>query len=573
MVKPGSGILNSVNTGNWLDYNGGGMRWSIQLGKYVQGSASTAEFDYRHRYREVQAEAVAGIRSVNLALGNMNQLVNFPEGSNYTPAELKAQLKGQCFFLRGWFYFLIIRDYGGMPNMQKSFTTNEDFDVQRPTYLESNEWVVQDLDSAIHYLPENWLQSPDDEGRVTKTSARALKAMVLLYAASPNSNISREESLGFTGDPMSKFNATIAQQGLNASTEAIYSAETHPRYKMYDEADYSLNFYQTDVQGKGLSDEALFQPPIRSFANGNIEGAGMYLPDFDASQGWANYSVPTNNAVDWYETVDGWELGDHWDTDQGDAVDNSNVWNRNDPYNNRDPRMGKFIFYPGENMYLGTWALDNTTANNQRQGLPPVLQADAPNGAHYQYLTSRGENFTGFFHAGKYRWPGANRANSTNGYTPIFPFIRMVQLYLDFAELANELKGPTGAVSGMNAPVSGVQSALDAINYVRARVGMPPVHSKYYSSKEIFRDYIRKERARELFYEQHRWWDLKRWRVADKELAKGIWVANITKSGDTYTYGKKKSDYPRVFENRQYWYPFNSDDMNLFKNFEQNPGW
>ena len=82
---------------------------------------------------------------------------------------------------------MLIRDFGGMPNMQKSFSTDEDFDVARPTYQESNEWVIQDLDSAIMYLPDSWQRTESrDAGRVTKTSARAVKEMALLYAASPN---------------------------------------------------------------------------------------------------------------------------------------------------------------------------------------------------------------------------------------------------------------------------------------------------------------------------------------------------------------------------------------------------
>jgi len=571
-IAKNGGISNTVNTGNWLDYSGAGMSWSMRLGEYTN-SETNAEFAYRHHFREIQGEAVAGIRTVNLALENMDNIASYPAGSQYSPEQLKSQLKGQCYFLRGWFYFMIIRDYGGMPKMQRSFSSDEDFDIQRPTYLESNEWLVQDLDSAIRYLPNDWLSSPNEIGRPTKASAKALKAMVLLYAASPNSNISREESLGFTGDPMTKFNSTIAAEGLNASIDAIQTAETHPRYKMYSETDYMRNFRQTNAEGQGLSNEALFQCYIRRVGSGVITGAGMYLPSWDASQSWANYSEPTHNAVDFYETSDGWEVGDRWDLGQGDAVEKSTIWSPNDPYNHRDPRLKKFIFCQGDNMYISDKVADTPENNGQRSGLPPVLHAEIPNGAHYDYETTRGWNFTGFYHAGKYRWPGNNKANGTNGYTRVCVYIRMAQLYLDFAEMANELNGPTVAVEGLNAPVSGVHSALDAINYVRDRVGMPAVRSKYYSSKEAFREYIRKERARELFYEQHRWWDLKRWRTAHTELSKGIWVANISKSGSTYTYGKKKSAYAREFTNKQYWYPFPSRDMNLFKNFEQNPGW
>ncbi|WP_075590094.1 RagB/SusD family nutrient uptake outer membrane protein [Labilibacter marinus] len=569
----GSAILTSINTGNWENYRNAGMRWDMGIGEVATGGSTNDEWAYRHHYREVHAEAAVGIRAVNVALQNMDKLQSFPEGSVYSPEELKAQLKGQCYFLRAWFYFMIIRDYGGMPNMQKAYSSDEDFDVVRPTYQMSSYWATQDLDSAIVYLPQDWSDSPNDIGRATITTAKALKSMVQLYAASPNYNIPLNESLGFSGDAMSKFNTAMADTALNSCIDAIKSAEDpFTRYTMYDATTYLQNFHQRAAEGKGLSNEAIFQPYIRFTGGGNIAGAGMYLPSWDANQGWANFSVPTHNAVDWFETADGWEVGDNWHLGVGDAEDNSTVWSRTDPYANRDPRLKKFIFCHGDNMYNGSrdGNLDNSAINKDRQGLPPVLGADNPNGAHYTYEVNQGWNHTGFYHAGKYRWSGNNNANRTNGYGRIFPFIRMAQLYLDFAELANELYGPQGGVPNNS---SSVGNAVDAIDRVRERVGMPKVRPEYYASKEIFREYIRKERARELFYEQHRWWDLKRWRTAHVELAKGIWVADISEANGTYTFGKKQSGYPRVFDNRHYWYPFHTDEMNLFKNFEQNPGW
>jgi hypothetical protein len=547
-VSAGNGICTRVNKGNWLDCNLPGFRWTLD----------GEEFDMRHRYREVPAEAAAGIRACNLALENANLLTKFPPEAEYTRVELKNQLIGQAYFLRGWFYFMLIRDFGGLPNMQKSFLSDADFDQYRPEYQESSKWAVQDLDSAISYLPENWNKTASkDNGRVTITTAKAVKEMILLYAASPNSNIPRAQSLSFNGTP--EYNLTIAAEAMKTCIEALESAQkTGNRYKMYSTADYNLNFYR--LGRDAVSDEAIFQPPIASqqaYMQQSGNGTAWYLPGFDG--GWAgSYSVPTHNAVEWFETKDGWQLED--------AIAKGSTWNPAMPYDNRDPRLKKFIFCHGDAM------LTLKTTSNVG-GLPKNLEANQPDGKHFKYEGTANAIFTGYFTAGKFRWPGNNLSDNVTGYARIFPFIRYAQLYLDYAELANELNGPVIAPTGSD--VIGNLTAVDAINIVRNRVEMPIVKPEYYASKEKFREYIRLERARELYSEEHRWWDLKRWRVAKEVLSKGIWGAYITSNGSGgFNFGKQQlTTAARVFENKHYWYPFPTSTRNMMSKFEQNPGW
>ena len=205
--------VTTINTGNWLDCNRPHFRWDM----------GNEEFRFRHSYREVPAEASYGIRAVNLCLENRHLLTDFPEESEYTEEELRNQLLGQCFFLRSWFYFMLIRDFGGLPNMQQSFATDADFDVERPEYWESAQWAIEDMDSAIYFLPETWDKTgTKDHGRVTKTTAKAVKQMMLLYAASPNYNIPRDQSLSFNGTP--EYNLDIAADAMKANIEALESA-------------------------------------------------------------------------------------------------------------------------------------------------------------------------------------------------------------------------------------------------------------------------------------------------------------------------------------------------------------
>lgn len=546
-ADPGKNLCTTGNKGNWLDYTGPGFRWTLDN-----------EFTTRHDFREIPAESTAGIRTCNLALENIHLLTKFPPEAEYTRTELKNQLIGQAYFLRGWFYFMLIRDFGGLPNMQKSFTSDTDFDQHRPEYQESSKWAVQDLDSAINYLPENWSKTASkDNGRVTKTTALAVKEMILMYAASPNYNIPRDQSLSFNGIP--EYNLTIAAEALKTCIEALEGAQKPGnRYQMYSTMDYSLNFYRKSRDG--VSDEAIFQPPTspgQIYDQTADNGVNWYVPTFDGGFNRA-YSVPTHNAVEWFETKDGWQLED--------AVAKGSSWNPNKPYDNRDPRLKKFFFCHGDAMLT----IKTTSKNGS---LPKNLEANQPDGKHYKYESALGVNFTGYYAAGKFRWPGNNLADMVGGYVRIFPFIRYAQLYLDYAELANELYGPTTAPTGSSA--IGNLTAVDAINIIRTRVEMPNVKPYYFASKEKFREYIRLERARELYSEEHRWWDLKRWRVAKEVLSKGIWGAYITSNGSGgFNYGKQQlTNTSRVFENKHYWYPFPTSTINMMSKFEQNPGW
>jgi len=557
-VNASSTIVKRVNAGDWYGLNAPGFRWSMGNNNDGVGnnSSNSSEFEFRLSYREVPAEAAVGIRACNQILENAHFLTNFPEESEYTKEELRGQLIGQTYFLRGWFYFMLIRDFGGMPNMQRSFGVDEDFDQPRPTYQESSAWAVQDLDSAIMYLPESWQKTATrDEGRVDKTSARAVKEMILLYAASPNYNISREESLGFSGTPT--YNTTMAKKALVANVEALNSAAAHYRYRFATNlTEYTNVFYRQGTNG--VSPEGVFQPYISNASinlQGQQTGTAWYIPYFDG--GWAGACVvPTQNAVDWYGTADGYELKD--------AAANGSTWNATTPYANRDPRLKNNIFCHGDQMLT-------VSATTNRGNLGKILQANQPNGKHYVYDTSNSLTFTGYYHAGKFRWPGCNLADKARGYVRTFSLIRYSQLYLDFAELANELYGPNVTVPEATGAVAGL-TALGAIKKIRDRFNLP-TPAMYYADKETFRDFIRAERARELFSEEHRWWDLKRWRIAHEVLANGVDGAYITaKSGGGFNYGKQKIG-ERVFTNRQYWYPFPPSTINMMANFEQNPGW
>ena len=472
-------------------------------------------------------------------------LEKVPDLANITDDE-KKQLLGQAYFFRAYYHFEIIKRWGGMAYIDKVYQNTDDMDIPRISYQEATDRLIDDLNKAIGLLPDEW---PEYEtGRPTVLAAMAVREMAELYASSPlmKNGINTLENNGYDIERAKK----TAEYAIDVLR---YIDEKMPSKKLYDAGvngeNYQNIFY---YNGQNISDEALWYK-VTEKTNRNADMYRFMSIHFsnknNVNEGGAITS-PSQNLVDMYEVIN---------PDDGKAYpvdDPRSGFSWDNPYENRDPRFYKTILYPGASygvdnqnkpLCLETWQGGKDYSNNYDRSVP-----------------------TGYMCI-KFLWPSANgyEAKWTNNRYSC-SFIRTTQIYLDYAEVMNEAYGPNSDPEGYG------MTAVDAINIVRNRVGMPNVLDEFTVNTETFRERIRNERAVELMFENHRWWDIRRWMIAEdvfKDLypIKGVLV---TKKGNKLTFSPTDvTREVRVFNQRNYWYPIAKDHVEMLVNTPQNPGW
>lgn len=400
----------------------------------------------------------------------------------------------EAHIAKAYYYAELIKMYGGMPIVEKTMQQSGGEMVSRSSYDECVEYIVNEIDTWKDKLALNWNDFADREGRFTLGAALAIKARVLLYAASPLHNP--------TDDNAKWVRAAQAANEFLTCSDISYGLDAN--YGNYFKGETSLT-----------SPETIFL--VRREASNNLEKANYPI----ATPGGKSGVCPTENLVSQYEYIG-----------EPDA---------NNPYANRDPRLVASIVTNGS-----LW--NGRTIAEAPGEIDDMAQANASPTGYYlkKFLTDELNLIQG--QTAQHNWVA----------------IRYAEVLLNYAEAMNEAFGPNAVPQGY------VMSAKEALQKVRDRasVSLPAVNT---SSIETFRNAVKHERQIELAFEDHRYWDLLRWKDAMTVLNQPVNGVKVSKSGDTYSYSVVNVA-PRVFYERNYYLPImRSEIENSNGTLEQNP--
>lgn len=439
------------------------------------------------------------IRGSNVFLENVNQ-IKFSDNALYDGKNMKQRMKGEVFFLRAQFYHYLVSQFGSVPIITKSLTTTDSLHFARNTYEECINFIIQDLDSAADNLPNVQFQSGENYGRVTKGAALTLKSRVLLYAASDLHN-----------------------PGLNASLISGYS---NPEYLGYERNDATVRWQKAYEAAKAVMDLGIYSLKSGSAPYDQLFTSLFLAPNTSSEDIWIKLDIAKDNAGwvndHYYITAapngyNGWggpqptsEMADSYEMVDGSKPDWNNPSFVAAPFTNRDPRFYSTFFYEGSSWRQRPDATKVGDPFNKIQigyvgylegGVfkPLVPGVDTRQGPS----SSWNGTFTGY-NLKKYLDPAYTVDNYDAKQPNYFRWMRYSEVLLNRAEAAIEL--------GLLGDASKFTEAQSLINQVRERVGMPAV----VETGIPLRDRYRNERKVELAFEEHRFWDIRRWMIAEQ---------------------------------------------------------
>lgn len=464
------------------------------------------------------SEMYAGIRASNNFLENFdeNAYEDYKyDGSYPTWKDAFQYYAYEARGLRAYMYFELIKRYGDVPLTTEVLTLDEANSVEKSTYQEVVNFIVSECDAIYNHLPYSYLETDNEEtGRITKGFVMALKSRVLLYAASPLHNET---------DDTEKW-----KDAASAALALIDSARTLGWYEKESGANAVNNFSSREVimfkNNTNSSNFELYNFPIR-FTEGGSSHTGV---------------CPTQNLVDAFETENGYSVSltsAGWLSDDPEFDEDA-------PYANRDPRFYQTVLYDGASFKGETI---ETFFGGQDYGV--VTEGGTATGYFLRKYVMEDVNFT----------PGS--IVTQPHYYVIF---RYGEILLNYAEaMMGAFNDPdyTDAIYTV--------SAREAINEVRSAVPMPEITE---TDPNLFEEIVKNERRVELAFEDHRFWDVRRWKIGS-DTQKDIYGVQIVDNSGNKAYTRFKYE-TRVWSDKMNLYPIKQEELYINPNLApQNEGW
>jgi starch-binding outer membrane protein, SusD/RagB family len=546
-----------------------------------------------------------GIRKASIYIFNIDR-------NREMSAEEIAAGKAEARFLRAYYYWLLIRKYGPVPLVPEEgidYTLPyEALAIPRSSYDDCVDFITSELATAAKDLPLT--QTNRNRVRPTRGAALAARAKVYLYAASPefNGNTELADVIDQEGNQLisqvyneekwakaaaaakdvidlgvyrlftAPFNAT--DQGPAQSKTIIppfnakYSNASFPNgwkdidpFESYRQlfngaltasANPELIFSRvTELSGVGPEALAKHQTP---YSMGGWNAHGITQKQCDAYYMHDGSDVPVNPRVKGFTSND----IDYPPLPQGVSLQ----------YANREPRFYASVAYNGS-IWHRLSVLNASLRSKQifyYRGEPDGKQPASP-----QFHVRTGLGIKKFVNP-----IDSHDGKETGSFVvPKYePAIRYAEVLLIYAEALNELSGsyniPDYTGNASHAISRNIPEMSKAISQVRVRGGVPDFDGGIYGSKDLFRKALKRERQIELLGENHRYYDLRRWKDAPVEEAMPIMGCNMDMTAaqrDQFHTPVVIPSFPTIFVRKMYLWPIAHEELRRNKKLTQNPGW
>lgn len=508
--------------------------YKLAMGRYTASSRVNADMGWDSYYQTIREATIliANIDRVPFKLTYIKGDATPDADGKYELTPLNTTMKAEARFLRALAYFELVKRYGGVPLLgERIFTFEDNLELPRNKFGECIDYIVSELDRAkadLRGLPMQGTDGAEYTAVPTREACEALKSRVLLYAASKLFN----------------------EQPLEVGNELVGYADYDPaRWKAA--ADVAWDFINTyghlgsgvidltgDFRSVFLSYYSSANPEVIWFVQDEM--SSHYVETRNGPLGYSGNALgngrtlPTQNLVEAFPMRDGKKIGES----------TKYRYSVNDQYANRDPRLDLTVLHNGSNWLGRQLATYQGGANN------PTNSALYTRTSYYMC------KFMGNYTGGEREYNNA-----------IHPWValRYAEILLNYAEAMNEYAGPDA------------EGVKDCIIALRKRAGIEAGDDNSYGigdihDKDEMRELIYNERRIEMAFEEQRYFDIRRWRLAESLYESPLRGLSIT-NRDGQLYFAENEVLNVRWDNRQYLYPIPYSEVLKNSNMVQNPNW
>lgn len=490
------------------------------------------------------------ILHLNIFLANIDDVSPFVKNEAVDQL-MRIRMKGEAHAMRAYHMYYLLRSHAGydvngqlmgVPLITDFLDAQADFNIPRASFEDCLRQIYSDLDKADEYLPMEYnnitsesqipqkfksiTTDPDLYNRAMGNNARqlanglitkALRSRVSLLAASPAfQNSSNTTTWATAADAAAEvLDYVNGVSGLSSTGHTYYA-----------------NASEIDALSEGSNPKEMIWR-----ANLSTNSSAQETQNFPPSLFGSGYMNPTQNLVDAFPMANGYPIS-HSNSD----------YSTSDPYANRDPRLSLYIIYNG-----------STDIGVTNETIYTGSGSGTDNGINVKETSTR----TGYYMKKRLRMDVNRNPASITEKTHYDPRIRYTEIFLNYAEAANEAWGPEGKGSHS-------YSAYDVIKAIRTRAGVgvnneDPYLEECKADKDKMRELIRNERRLELCFESFRFWDIRRWNLNLTEIARGMDVNNNVYS--------PLDVEVRSYKDYMLYGPIPYSEILKYDNLVQNKGW